>query len=825
MRVALIESRSRTRDELLTMFAESNIDAQPVAALSGLGPTLDAGVHSVMVVGEPDGVAKIDVIRRIREHPGSAGLVVIGIIAGVDGSESTALFEAGADDVFALPITTQDLSEVIQRATWENVRELEPSDLKNRLAKPARLLMNFVDQASDGYFIAAEDGEIVAASAGLSRLTGFDRNELVGETIAGLGLSPTSIDSNPDDAGKPRTMSMTIVTSDWKEISVQVELFDIRLVSVRCQFGILREAAETPAVDVRRLNQIIQKIVRQSNDAMLIVDPSGCFQHVSHGFEQIFGWTQDALVGRTLLDYVSPEDYSVIQPLSSASAAPSGILEGVRFLQESGGYRTINLKITELDQGQQHAGWIVAISATASTVLRQTRRLDGGGYYSLYDPVTALPNRLLFIDRLDHAIERTARINSVMCCLVVSIDNAEADLAGLGTADVNQVFGEYARRLHQSMREGDTVARVGDTDFAVLAEGVGGAAEARMIGDRLVDALDSPFATESGTIILRSSVGAAISSPSGQNAGNLLRDATSAMEYSRNVGGGRSTIYEYSMRKNVVDSLRIEGDIDGLHERGELQVFYQPEVDIHDDVVIGAEALVRWEHPRHGLILPGEFLSLAEEAGLLDEIGLWIIETVCETVQDWRSKHPSAEGMVGVVNLTPGQIESRGFVDEIASILDRTGLPAANLRLEISETELSGIERWRRVAEDLRSLGLKVGLQDLNPATLSVDDLELLPVDTIKIDRTAMNTTIQNPARPSLSLSTARIEPIHGIKVVVASIETAQHLARARIHGYQRGQGFYFYRPVPAQTVEYLLLRKPREVPVATALDAAPATA
>ena len=825
MRVALIESRTRTRDELLAMFAESEIETQSVAAMSGLGPALDAGIYSVIVVGEPDGVDKIDVICRIREHPGSAGIVVIGIIDGVDGNESTTLFGAGADDVFALPITAEDLAEVIERASWENVREVDPADLKKRLTKPAEMLMSFVNQASDGYFIAADDGEIVAASAGLSRLTGFERDELIGETIAGLGLSATSIDTGASPSGEPRTMSMTIVTSDWREIGVQVELLDIRLVSVRCQFGIVSQSAEVPAVDAQYLNQIIQKIVRQSNDAMIIIDPSGCFQHVSQGFEQIFDWTQDALVGRTLLDYVSPEDYSVIQLFSSTGAVPSGILEGVRFLQESGGYRTVDLKVTELDQVQQFGGWIVEVNATASTVLRQTRTMDGGGYYSLYDPVTALPNRLLFIDRLDHAIERTARVNSVMCCLVVSIDNAEEDLMGLGTDDVNQVFGEYARRLHQSMREGDTVARVGDTDFAVLAEGVGGVAEARMIGDRLVDALDSPFVTESDTIILRSSVGAAISTPSGQNAGNLLRDATSAMEYSRNVGGGRSTIYEDSMRKNVVDSLRIEGDIDGLHERGELQIFYQPEVDIHDDVVIAAEALVRWEHPRHGLILPGEFLSLAEEAGLLDEIGLWVIETVCETVQDWRTKHPSAEGIAGVINLTPSQIESRGFVDEIAAILDRTGLPAANLRLEISETELSGIERWRHVAEDLRSLNLRVGLQDLNPAVLTADDLETLPIDTIKIDRTAMNTTIHNPARPSLSHSTARIKSIHGINVIVTSIETAQHLARARIHGYHLGQGFYFYRPVPAQTVEYLLLREPQNAPYPDALELVPATA
>jgi diguanylate cyclase (GGDEF)-like protein len=507
------------------------------------------------------------------------------------------------------------------------------------------------------------------------------------------------------------------------------------------------------------------------------------------------------------MDFVAPEDYAVVQPFSSGEGMHGGGIEGIQMLQESGDYLTVNLSITELEQNPFMTGWLVVVSATANSVLHQTRRLAGGGYYSLYDPVTALPNRLLFIDRLDHAIERAGRIHSVMCCIVVSIDNLTDGLLDLAIEDMNQVFCEFGRRLHQSMREGDTIARVGDADFAILAEGVGGAAEARMLGERIVAALREPFVTETGTLTLRSSIGAAISKPSGQNAGNLLRDATAAMEYSRKVGGARNTIFEDSMRKTVVDSLRIEGELQGLHERGELQIFYQPEVDIEDERVLAAEALVRWEHPRHGLILPGEFLSLAEEAGLLDEIGLWTIESVCATVQGWRKQHANAGSLTGVVNLTPRQLEAESFVNSVAAILDHTGLPGANLRLEISDSERKSIARWRDVAVELRALGIQVGLQDVNVAELTADMLETLPVDTIKIDRTAMNTPVQNPSRPSQSTPLAQMAGKHAFDVVVAGIETAQHLARARIYGYRQGQGFYFYRPVPAQTVEYLLVR------------------
>ncbi len=789
------------------MLGESGIDAYHVDEFESLSATLDEGSFSAVIIGEPGEGTKADLIREVRQHVLSARIAVITIVGDIDGPEATLLIEVGADDVFALPITAEDLGQTIRRSRWENTRELESAARELRLVKPANLLLEVFSQAKDGYFVSADTGGIIAASAGLINLTGFSREELMGETIADLGLIISPDMDFETIPTVPQQMSFTLVTSDWRKIDVSAELYEIRLAGVRCHFGIIREELPNEGVAPQHARSIIHTVVRNSTDALLLIDRDGQFQHISKGFEQIFGWDADALHGRTLIDFVAPEDFAVVQPFSTGVGVHGGVIEGIQMLQEDGEYRTINLKITELDQNPLMSGWLVVITAPANSVLHQTRRLDGGGYYSLYDPVTALPNRLLFIDRLDHAIERSGRIHSVMCCIVVSVDNFDEMFRDLRNDDMNQIICELGRRLNQAMREGDSIARVGDADFAILAEGIGGAAEARMLGDRVVSALRAPFVSERGTNTLRTSIGLAISKPSGQNAGNLLRDATSAMEYSRQVGGGRSTIFEDSMRQSVIDSLRFERDIEGLQDRGELQIFYQPEVDIETESVLAAEALVRWEHPRHGLILPGEFISLAEEAGLLHEIGLWTIESVCYTVQAWRNQHANADSLVGVVNLTPGQLEDADFVNSVAGILDRTGLPPANLRLEIAEGDYQSIDRWREFAVELRNIGVKVGLQDVNPAAISVDVLEALPVDTIKIDRSAMNTPVQNPSRPSQSAPMAQFASRHHFDVVVAGIETAQHLARARIYGYQQGQGFYFYRPVPAQTVEYLLVR------------------
>lgn len=564
-------------------------------------------------------------------------------------------------------------------------------------------------------------------------------------------------------------------------------------------------------MSTRDLEALLGTITRNASDAMVIVDRQGRIRHISSGFERVLGWQVEALVGRSIVDFVAPEDYAVVQPISTGGAVLTGTIEGVRMLQENGELRAVTLNIAALEQNALLDGWVIHVQAPANTVLHHTRRLGGGGFYSLYDPVTALPNRLLFIDRLDHAIERSARVHSVMCCIDVSIDNFEETARDVSPDILNLVLCEFSRRLHQTLREGDTVARIGDSDFAILAEGVGGAAEARILGERVAEAGRQPFETPAGPLRFELSVGAAISAPSGQNAGNLLRDAIAAMEYARKVNSERCIVFEDRMRDAVIDSLRLDDDLDGVQSRGELQIFYQPEVDIKTERIIGAEALVRWEHPRHGLILPGEFLALAEETGKLDAISLWVIESVCSMVQVWRRRYAEAAGIVGAVNLSARQLEREDFAEEVLAILERTGLPAENLRLEISEADPANLDRWADMARYLQTAGVRIGLQDLSPARLNSEILNDLPIDTLKIDRTAMSAIIEDPARPSLSKPLAQYAERHEIQVVVSGIETAQHIARARILGYRHGQGYYFYRPVPAQTIEYLLMRGEQE--------------
>lgn len=791
------------------MLAECGIDACEVTELEDLHATLQDGGSSAVIIGEPEVDSKASLIRQVRRHPFSARVALIAIVAEVDGPEAAELLEIGADDVFTLPITAEDLGQTIRRSRWENTRELEAAERELRLIKPAQLLIEVFDQARDGYFVASEWGGIVAASAGLERLTGFDAQELAGETIEGLGLAfgPAAQPAGDGDAREPARLEFTLVASDWRKIPVVAEISEIRLAGVRCQFGVVRELVTSSGVSTHHTEDLIRAITRNTQDALVVLGSDGSIRHISQGFEQVLGWQIQALRGRSIVDFVAPEDYSVVQPFSTGGVIHAGEIEGVRMLQENGELRTVNLAIADLSHNPLVDGWIVVVRAPSNTVLHQTRRLGGGGYYSLYDPVTALPNRLLFIDRLDHAIERSARVHSVMCCLAVSIDDFERATQGYDSDIINLVFCEFSRRLHQTVREGDTVARIGDDEFAILAEGVGGSTEARILGERVADAVRDPFETPRGPLRLKASVGAAVSSPSGQNAGNLLRDAISAVEHARKVGAAGAIVFEDRMRNDVIDSLKLEGDLEGAHMRDELQVFYQPEVDIRSDTIVAVEALVRWEHPRHGRILPGEFLALAEETGQLHAIGLWTIERVCTTVQEWRRRRPGIGELVGVVNLAARQIQHQGFTDDVFAILDRTGLPPSNLRLEVSEARIGEIEHWVRNAQILRAAGIGIGLQNANPADLNSEMLASLPIDTIKVDRTATGAIIEDPARPSRSKPLAQFAIENGLNVVVSGIETAQHLARARILGYLNGQGFYFYRPVPAQTIEYLIMR------------------
>jgi diguanylate cyclase (GGDEF)-like protein len=439
----------------------------------------------------------------------------------------------------------------------------------------------------------------------------------------------------------------------------------------------------------------------------------------------------------------------------------------------------------------------------------ETDGLTTNGFYSLYDPVTALPNRMLFLDRLDHALERAARYQRLLTVLVIDVDGLRAVNQRHGSDNGDQLLSEISLRIHQCLRADDTAARIGGAEFAVLAEGVGGAAEGRLIAERVLEALRAPFAVAEEPVSLRASVGLALAQQGSRNAGVFLRQAQDAAARAREQGGLRCVVHQPALNRQAPPTaLDLNGDLKRAIEQGELEIHYQPEVDLRSGAIIAVEALLRWEHPKHGLILPGEFLSFAEESGLIARLDRWVLEQATQQIALWRRRYRAAQSMLVSVNVSSVQLQDPQFVEQVAGVLLRAGLPPNALRLETAGASvLGGDARLLAALGALQGLGVHVALQDVDARIWDTAQLAQLPADTLKIDRSLVGGIVANEARPSLRQPLHAYAEAAGLAVVISGIETANHLARARIYKHRHGQGFYFFRPVPARSMEIILSR------------------
>jgi diguanylate cyclase (GGDEF)-like protein len=426
---------------------------------------------------------------------------------------------------------------------------------------------------------------------------------------------------------------------------------------------------------------------------------------------------------------------------------------------------------------------------------------------ALYDAVTGLPNRVLLMDRVRHALA-SGRVGDAapIAMLIIDLDRFKVINESLGHSTGDLLLGAVADRLQGSLRPGDTVARFMGDEYGILLDQVTGPEEALIVAERVEGLLAAPFRLGGRDVFITASIGIAVGRPGASDAEDLLRDADIALNWVKARSTVRHAIFEPSMRADTVGRLDIENDLRQAVERNELRVFYQPVVDLTTDRITGFEALVRWQHPVRGLIPPMSFIPLAEETGLILPIGNWVLETACRQARAWHDEWPSEAPLTMSVNLSARQFAQPDLVDQVAAILESTGLPASALKLEITESVVmdeseTGINALRA----LRALGCRLALDDFGTGYSSLSYLKSLPLDTIKIDRSFVAGLADDDA--NLPIVQAVIALAHGlgIDVTAEGIETAEQLASLRSLACDHGQGFLYARPLPATDLVRLL--------------------
>jgi diguanylate cyclase (GGDEF)-like protein/PAS domain S-box-containing protein len=552
-------------------------------------------------------------------------------------------------------------------------------------------------------------------------------------------------------------------------------------------------------------------LIENSTDVVTVVDAEGVVIYDSPSCAHVLGYNPGDRVGRPGFDYIHPDDMvsargTLEQIVHAAAKTTVGPIE-LRVRHRDGSYRWVELSVTNLLDEPGVRGIV-----TNFRDVTERRQLENQlSHQAFHDPLTGLANRALLLDRLEHALASTRRrIGTHRLALVyVDLDDFKTVNDGLGHEAGDELLKVVALRIVGALRPGDTAARLGGDEFAILLEELPTPGVAYDVGARLLEALRDPFDVAGNKLAVNASLGIAVSMGD-DDAASLLRNADLAMYRAKGEGKGRFEVYEAGMHAAVVERMALKADLRRAIDADEFEPHYQPIVDLMSSQVTGIEALARWNHPERGLVVPLSFIPMAEETGLIIEIGRVILDRACMDMAGWREEFGDAAPETISINLSARQIQHPDLVADVTGALRRSGLPASALTLEVTESILlEDGDAAARTLASLKQLGVSIALDDFGTGYSSLAYLNRFPVDVVKIDKSFIDSLAGNVQEGSpLVTAIINLGTLLGLDVTAEGIEDVDQVARLRQLGCVHGQGYYFARPMPASELGARLAKR-----------------
>jgi diguanylate cyclase (GGDEF)-like protein len=457
---------------------------------------------------------------------------------------------------------------------------------------------------------------------------------------------------------------------------------------------------------------------------------------------------------------------------------------------------------------QTDLNFLEAVANVVGSAIDRIQVEEEINHQALHDPLTGLPNRVLFQDRLALSLARLERQPGTIAVMFVDVDHFKVINDSLGHDRGDTLLVMIAERLLSAVRPGDTVARFGGDEFVILCERVMGEIEAVGIGERIRELASTPLAMDGRDYVVTVSTGIAVASAHDSSPADLLRDADAAMYQAKESGRARTSMFADSMRTRAVRRLETELALRRAITHGELRLHYQPIVSLPGGSIAGVEALVRWEHPTDGIISPADFIPIAEETGLIVPLGEWVLGEACRQARTWRQAHPDLAHLTMSVNLSGRQIAQSDLALVVANVLADTGLQADALVLEITESVLMGDAEYAiTILQALKGLGVRLSIDDFGTGYSSLSYLKKFPVDALKIDRSFVDDLGSGGEDSAIVLATISLADSLGLSTVAEGVETQEQVDALVAFGCDKGQGYFFSRPLPAATVTEVLLR------------------
>jgi diguanylate cyclase (GGDEF)-like protein/PAS domain S-box-containing protein len=538
---------------------------------------------------------------------------------------------------------------------------------------------------------------------------------------------------------------------------------------------------------------------------MCLTTPQGRLARVNPAFCQMLGRSAEELQALSWPELTHPDDLPESTALVKAmllGAEDRGYAEK-RYIHADGHvvWAAMASRLVRDDRGAP-----VHFITQIQDVSAQKEAADALAHQALHDPLTGLPNRTLFIDRLEQALARGRRNGARLAVVFIDIDRFKVVNDSLGHETGDALLMQIGARLTQAVRATDSVARFGGDEFVILFDGIADEDMAMSLTDRVRRELMRPFTLEGDEeLYATGSLGVALSGAT-SGAAELVRDADAAMYRAKADGGAHAELFSSALRHEAVERLRTERALRKGLPRGELRLHYQPIWSLETGRIVAAEALVRWARPGHGLVSPGGFVGVAEECGLIQALGEWVLRDACRQAAAWRAELGAAAPLPVHVNVSARELAQPDLPSVVASALADAGLDPVDLVLEITETGL--LERTQRPASVLRAIkqtGVRIALDDFGTGYSSLSYLERFPIDELKLDREFVARLDGSGAEPVLVGAILAMAHALGLVVVAEGVETEQQATVLRELGCERAQGYALARPAAPEAIAALV--------------------
>ncbi|HLF41771.1 MAG TPA: EAL domain-containing protein, partial [Acidimicrobiia bacterium] len=564
--------------------------------------------------------------------------------------------------------------------------------------------------------------------------------------------------------------------------------------------GTLHDVSERKTAEeaLRRSEERFRRIVETAQEGVWTLSATGVTTFVNARMAGMLGCDSEAMVGRPFLEFVDVSNQDSARHHLAPFRPGTDDHFDLKLRRSDGATLWALVSVTRLTDGGSFTGTLAMV--TDITDRKRAEQLLA--HQALHDPLTGLPNRTLLLDRLRQALARSERTDAAVGVLFLDLDRFKVVNDTLGHGAGDDLLVQVAARLRTAVRPMDTVARFGGDEFAVLCEGIAGEAGARALADRIAAALGAPVAVGGRDVAVSASIGIALAGGDTQDPEAVLRDADAAMYRAKERGRDCQEVFDVAMRTRLLERLGTEEALRGALEQDEFRLHYQPEVSLRDGRITGVEALIRWQHPERGLIGPGDFLSVAEETGLIVPMGTWVLQEACRQVRAWRDANPTIGDVTVWVNLSTRQLAQPDVVDVVADVLERTGLDAACLGIEITESTFMDVRMVGPVLQALKKLGVCLAVDDFGTGFSSMNYLKEFPVDILKVDRSFVAGLGRDAGDSAIVAAVIGLAHSLGLQAIAEGVETYQHLAGLHGLGCDRAQGYYFSTPVPPEAME-----------------------